>query len=84
MHLPFPAKDANFVLQFIHTRKNEIIIIILLFLQQKRKHSAMAFLTSRSASKHSFCSWCRSYSQTRCEGGVPTSESHKLHLRSVV
>ena len=34
----------------IRTHKNEIII--LLFVQQKRKHREMAFLTSRSASKH--------------------------------
>ena len=39
-----------FVLQFVRTRKNEIII--LLFVHQTRKHDEMAFLTSRSASKH--------------------------------
>ena len=39
-----------FVFKFIRTHRNEIII--LLFVQQKRKHGEMAFLTSRSASKH--------------------------------
>jgi len=52
-----------FVFKFIRTHRNEIII--LLFVQQKRKHGEMAFLTSRSASKRSFCSWCQSYSQGR-------------------
>ena len=37
-----------FVLQFIRTCKNEIII--LLFVKQKRKYSEMAFLTSISVS----------------------------------
>ena len=35
---------------FIRTRKNEIIILY--FIKQKRKHMEMAFLTSRSPSKH--------------------------------
>ena len=38
-----------FVLQVIRTRINEII---LLFVQQKRKHGKVAFLTFRSVSKH--------------------------------
>ena len=37
------------VLYFIHTRKNETII--LLFVQLKGKHGEMTFLMSRSASK---------------------------------
>ena len=45
------AKDANFrTLIDSYTRKNEIIIQ--LFVQKKRKRGGMAFLTSRSASKH--------------------------------
>ena len=46
----FWQKMLIFVLKFIRTRKNEIII--LLFVQQKRKQNEIAFLTSRSVSKH--------------------------------
>ena len=45
----------------------------------------MAFLTSRSASKHIlFALGVDPTGPAHCEGGVPTSESCKLHLRSVV
>ena len=47
--LEFLIIGANFC---THTRKNEIITCILLLVQQKRKHSEMAILTSRSVTKH--------------------------------
>ena len=47
LHTPlFRQKMLIFILEFIIKIKN------LLFVQQKRKDSEMAFLTSRSANKH--------------------------------
>ena len=71
VHPPFLAKDTNFILKFICTRKNEIIILLFVHrsfrlrnqvrslnnLWKKHKHSEMVFQMSRSVSKHVlFCS----------------------------
>ena len=85
IHTPpsFQGKDTNFH-TLIHvkicTRKNEIII--LLFVQRKRKHDKMAFLTSRNATKHIL--WALGVDRTARNTmkvkftGVPT-QSCKLH-----
>ena len=72
---PFSAKDTNFRILIIHTCQNEIII--LLFVYQKRKHGDMAFLTSKSVSKHVLFALGvdPTAMQDAVKAGVPTSQS---------
>ena len=56
-----------------------------MFVQQKRKHSEMAFLTSRSASKHvTFALGVDPTARDTCEGGGSDLVSQATALRSVV
>ena len=53
-------------------------MIILLFVQQKRKHSEMAFLTSRNANKHIlFALGVDPTARDAVKAGIPTSEPHR-------
>ena len=79
--LEFLIIGANFC---THTRKNEIITCILLLVQQKRKHVEMAFLTSRSVTKHiPYPYGVESTARDAVMVGIPTSESHKLHKSTI-